>query len=392
VTAPNSGSSRLLDGLRVLDLTRVLAGPIAGRILADLGADVVKLEPPEGDLTRTWGRVVGGLSGYYTRFNAGKRNVCVDLTKPQGPELVRSLAGACDVVIENFRPGVLEKLGLSWAALRERNPALVMLSISGFGQQGEDAQRGAYAGVIHAESGVIARQARLDGIEPLDLIMSVSDVLAGLHGVIGLLAAVTSARATGTGQHVDMAMLHAMCFSDDGGAFTIDGVSQDRSASVWRTAAGSFYIAAHSAAMWKALSRTHNLSDGLAPDATVDDKIRARHDTVQRFLDGLPDREAVGDALDRARLMWGELRDGESVYEAASLRDRDAVRWVDDRAGGQRRVIDSPYRFSDAESGVRGGARYLGEDNAEVLRDWLVLDGAETARLTEAGVLQAGSP
>jgi crotonobetainyl-CoA:carnitine CoA-transferase CaiB-like acyl-CoA transferase len=382
----------LLDGLRVLDLTRVLAGPIAGRILADLGADVVKLEPPEGDLTRTWGRMVAGLSGYYTRFNAGKRNICVDLTRPEGPELVRSLAAASDVVIENFRPGVMEKLGLSWTALRERNRRLVMLSISGFGQQGEDSQRGAYAGVIHAESGVIARQARLDGIEPLDLIMSVSDVLAGLHGVIGLLAAVTSARTTGRGQHVDMAMLHAMCFSDDGGAFTIDGVAQDRSASVWRTHAGSFYIAAHSAAMWKALSRAHNLRDGLPPDATVDDKIRARHATVQRFLDELPDRAAVADALDRARLMWGELRDGESVYEAASLQDRDAVRWVDDRAGGQRRVIDSPYRFSDADSGVRGAARYLGEDNGDVLTDWLGFEDAEVARLTASGVLREVNP
>jgi crotonobetainyl-CoA:carnitine CoA-transferase CaiB-like acyl-CoA transferase len=392
VTDSGAASARLLDGLRVLDLTRVLAGPIAGRILADLGADVVKLEPPEGDLTRSWGRVIGGLSGYYTRFNAGKRNICVDLTKSEGPELVRALAAASDVVIENFRPGVLEKLGLSWTALREGNPRLVMLSISGFGQHGEDSQRGAYAGVVHAESGVIARQARLDGIEPLDLIMSVSDVLAGLHGVIGLLAAVTSARTTGRGQHVDVAMLHAMCFSDDGGAFTLDGVSQDRSASVWRTRAGSFYIAAHSAQMWKSLSRTHDLQDGLPPDATVEDKIRARHAAVQRFFDGLQDRNAVGDALDRARLMWGELRDGESVYTAPSLRDRDAVRWVDDRAGGQRRVIDSPYRFSDADSGVRGAARYLGEDNADVLTDWLGFEDAEVAHLTTSGVLRAVSP
>src|SRR5205085_5578572 len=129
---------RPLDGVRVLDLSRVLSGPFAGRLLSDLGADVVKVEPPEGDPTRWWGEVRHGLSGYYTQQNAGKRNVCIDLKAEGGPELARRLAAVADVVIENFRPGVLDRLGLGWAALSRDNPRLVMLSITGFGQAGPE--------------------------------------------------------------------------------------------------------------------------------------------------------------------------------------------------------------------------------------------------------------
>src|SRR5262245_36342722 len=143
---------RPLDGLRVLDMSRVLAGPYVGRMLADLGADVVKVEPPEGDVTRKWGRVTGGLSGYYTQQNVGKRDVCIDLRAPGGPELVRELASAADVVVENFRPGVMAQYGLDYATLSARNPRLVMLSISGYGQIGPEARRPSYAAVVHAES------------------------------------------------------------------------------------------------------------------------------------------------------------------------------------------------------------------------------------------------
>ena len=118
-----------LEGVKVLDLSRVFAGPIAGRTLSDLGADVVKIEPPDGDVTRLWGRKAAGLSTYFTQQNCGKRNVCIDLRADDGPELVRRLAAHADVVIENFRPGVMAKFGLDWSALRRVNPQLIMLSI-----------------------------------------------------------------------------------------------------------------------------------------------------------------------------------------------------------------------------------------------------------------------
>jgi crotonobetainyl-CoA:carnitine CoA-transferase CaiB-like acyl-CoA transferase len=146
-----------LAGLKVLDLSRVLAGPFAGRMLADLGADVVKVEPPDGDVTRLWGRRIAGIAGFFHQQNVGKRDVCVDLGKPGAAELVIRLATQADVVIENFRPGVMERLGIGWEVLSAANPRLVMVSISGFGQGGPESHKPAYAPIIHAESGVVAR-------------------------------------------------------------------------------------------------------------------------------------------------------------------------------------------------------------------------------------------
>ncbi|MGB0693658.1 MAG: CoA transferase, partial [Pseudomonadales bacterium] len=121
-----------LAGIRVLDMSRVLAGPFAGRMLSDLGADVVKLEPPEGDVTRHWGRKIHDISGYYHQQNVGKRNICVDLAAAEGVKLVKSLVGSADVLIENFRPDVMGRLGLDYETLAAINPRLIMLSISGF--------------------------------------------------------------------------------------------------------------------------------------------------------------------------------------------------------------------------------------------------------------------
>src|SRR4051795_7541179 len=148
-----------VGGGRGLDLSRVFAGPVAGRMLADLGADVVKVEPPEGDVTRTFGR--GPQTAYFRQQNAGKRAITVDLTTTEGRDLVRRLAARADIVLENFRPGVLARFGLGWDDLRAVNPRLVMLSISGFGQEGPERDRAAYAGLIHAEMGIVARQPAL---------------------------------------------------------------------------------------------------------------------------------------------------------------------------------------------------------------------------------------
>ena len=165
-----------LAGLRVLDLSRVFAGPVAGRILSDLGADVVKVEPPDGDVSRNWGRKIAGLSTYFVQQNVGKRNICVDLNHPVGVAIVQELATKADIVIENFRPGVLASFGLDWAGLSVINPRLLMLSISGFGQEGPESRRAAYASIAHAEMGLIARGPELDGAGMHDVTFSAADV------------------------------------------------------------------------------------------------------------------------------------------------------------------------------------------------------------------------
>jgi crotonobetainyl-CoA:carnitine CoA-transferase CaiB-like acyl-CoA transferase len=374
-----------LAGLRVLDLTRVFAGPVAGRVLTDLGADVVKVEPPEGDISREWGRRIAGLSSYFTQQNCGKRDVCIDLGRPEGPGLVASLAAAADVVLENFRPGVLARFGLDWAALSARNPRLVMVSISGFGQDGPEAGRAAYASVLHAETGVMVGS---EGEEPRDLGVSAADVISGLHGVIALLAALRVRDATGLGQHIDIAMIDAMAFSNDFIIDSLDGRYNDRrNGQIWPTAAGPVSLAGGLRWVWKQMSATYGLVDPTPADATIEEKAASRRRIVGEYLVALPDRTAVIETLERAGLAWGEIRELGRVLEQPTLQHRGSVSRIDDRAGGTRPVMRAPYRMSLSGRAEPGIAPHRGEHNAEVLGEWLGASESEIQRWAAAGVL-----
>lgn len=372
-----------LHGVRVLDLTRVFAGPIAGRTLSDLGADVVKVEPPDGDVTRLWGRKTAGLSTYFTQQNCGKRNVCIDLNTEGGPELVAQLAEQADVLIENYRPGVMAKFGLDWGTLSARNPSLIMLSISGFGQDGPESQRAAYASIVHAEAGILP--APVGDEMPLDLDLSAADVLSGMHGVIAVLAALrardTVGNTDGAGQHIDMAMMDAMTFSADIIVNVLDGARRAESINgeVWRTADGPKMVPGGLRWIWHQLATTAGLVDTTPPDADISDKITSRRRIITEFLCGLPDRAAVIAAFDTANLAWADVRDCAEVLESPTLVHRDTVVDVDDRAGGSRKVIRNPYRMSGIDFSDIGVAAFRGEHNAEVLDEWLgvVPDGID---------------
>lgn len=370
-----------LANLRVLDMSRVLAGPFAGRMLSDLGADVVKVEPPDGDVTRTWGKHVGGVPGYYHQQNVGKRNICIDLREPRGVELVKALAAKADLAIENFRPGVADRLGVGYAALSAVNPRLVMLSISGFGQGGPESQRAAYAAVIHAESGLINRQSREGGDPPRDIAMSLADTYSGLHGLVGLLSALWMRERTGVGQHIDIAMIDALLGTDDFLHFALEQSWETKALpnEIWETAAGPILISADFRHIWRSLVASYGLDDPAAADAPVTEKNALRRGAARAFFHQLPDEAAVIAALDRMNLAWGEVRTSESVREQPTVRHRGTLTTVDDRAGGRREVVQSPYRFSAAKSGVRAGAPHRGEHNVEILRDWLEATDADLA-------------
>ncbi len=377
-----------LDGIKVLDLSRVLAGPFAGRMLSDLGADVVKLEPPDGDLTRLWGAVIGGVPGYFHQQNAGKRDICVDLAKPAGVELAKRLAAAADLVIENFRPGVLARLGLGFEVLRSLRSDIVLLSISGFGQKGPEARRPAYAAAIHAESGLVLRQGR-EGRPPADIQMSVADTNAALHGLVAALAALLMRERTGSGQHIDIAMLDAMLVTDDQLHYGLED-SRDTAPSlsdIWPTGAGAVLIAGDFRHVWRQLAGRMGVAQPTPPGAPLAEKIRLRRQAAAAFFAGLKTKEAVREAMDAMNLAWGEVRDTSEVRESLTVRHRGVVADIDDRAGGTRPIVQSPYRFSNAEAGVRGVAPHRGEHNAEVLGEWLGCDEDEIAAWTVAGVL-----
>ena len=369
-------------------MSRVLAGPFAGRMLADLGADVVKIEPPAGDLTRLWGAVIGGVPGYYHQQNVGKRNVCIDLTKPAGVDLAKRLASVADLVIENFRPGVMARLGLDYETLKSVREDIVLLSISGFGQDGPERHRPAYAAAIHAEAGLVRRQAR-DGRPPSDIQMSVGDTNAALHGLTAALAALLMRQRTGLGQHIDIAMLDAMLATDDQLHY---GIEHSRHTApslsdIWRTGMGDVLIAGDFRHIWRQLATKMGVTDPTPPEASLAEKIRLRREAAQAFFDGLDSREQVREAMAEMNLAWGEVRDSADVRESPTVQHRGSIADIDDRAGGTRPIVQSPYRFSNAESGVRGVAPHQGEHNADALADWLGSGAEEVARWVDAGVL-----
>lgn len=378
-----------LAGLKVLDFSRVLAGPFAGRMLSDLGADVVKIEPPDGDVTRSWGRVVGGVPGYYHQQNAGKRNICLDLRAAGARDLVLALATQADILIENFRPDVMPRLGLGYDALSAANPRLIMLSISGFGRDGPESRRPAYAPIVHAELGLLARGARRGRIAHQEIPLSVADTNAGLHGLIGVLAALHLRSRTGLGQHVDMAMMDATLVTDDQIHYELEN-SEDTASlptDVWQTKAGPILVSSDFRFLWRRLTQAGHVADITTPEMDLPAKIAARRAAAATYLAGLRDWDEVDKVMSAMNIAWGQVREGKSLREQPTLAHRQSIAEIDDRAGGMRPIPQSPYRFSNARSGVRGPAPHRGEHNGDVLQEWLGLTPGQIEALLATGVV-----
>ena len=389
MTESKTAANYPLAHLKVLDFSRVLAGPFAGRLLCDLGADVVKVEPPDGDITRLWGRVIGNLPGYYQQQNAGKRNICIDLRADDGRQLALDLAAQADILIENFRADVMPRLGLDYEALQAVNPRLVMLSISGFGQGGPESHRPAYAPIIHAEAGLLARQARRGRIPYRDLPLSVADTNASLHGLVGVLAAIIQRQQTRVGQHIDIAMIDATVATDDQLQYDLEDseTTGPLPSETWESGAGWVLVSADFRHLWRMLAGEFGLTDPTHKTMPLPEKIRLRRERMQAFFATLESWDAVEAAMARMNIAWGRVREPADLAEQPTLAAHGLIRSMDDRAGGQRPMVQAPWRFSNAEHGVRGPAPHRGEHNEAVLADWLGRSAAEAEALAAAGVL-----
>ena len=198
-----------LSGVRVLDLTRVLSGPFCTALLGDLGADIIKIEAPEGDSVRRQGAIKDGLSWYFAQFNRNKRSVRLDLRKPEGREILARLITQADVLVENFRPGVLARMGFSEARLKELRPSLVTCAINGFGSTGPYRDRPAFDFIAQAMSGFMSVNGHDDG-PPLRSGLPISDLVAGLYGALAITASVLRARTTGQGQQAEVSLTNGM--------------------------------------------------------------------------------------------------------------------------------------------------------------------------------------
>ena len=364
-----------LTGLRVLDFSRVLAGPFAARMLSDLGADVVKVEPPDGDVTRYWGKEIAGQAGYYHQQNAGKRNICIDLQAEGANTLILELTKQADLVIENYRSDVMPRLGLGYDDLKIANPGIIMLSISGFGQASPESKRPAYAPVIHAESGLIRRSNELRGVELHDLPLSVADTNASLHGLIAALSALHMRARTGLGQHIDMAMIEATVATDDQLHYDLDASHHTGPLpnEIWELPFGAVLLSTDFRYFFRLLVAELGLTDPATEKMELEEKIALRRQAAQEFLVGLKTREKFTEAMAAINIPWGDVRDPSKVTAQPTLMARGTFTEIDDRNGGKRFITQSPYHFSEAASGVRGSVAYRGENYAEILTDWLGL-------------------
>jgi CoA:oxalate CoA-transferase len=362
-------------------MSQAISGPYAGRILSDLGADVVRVDGPRTDVTDLFGVVVDGRAGMYAQMNAGKRNIGIDLAAEGGVGLVRDLAATADVLIENFRPGVMDRLGLGYESLIAANPRLVMVSVSGFGSSGPDAGRRALAPVIHAESGLIARQAQLDDREPADLPVALADTVTGLHAAIAILAALHQRAVSGSGQHIELSMLAAVAASDDHAHAAIDGSAEPYSSrgTIWHAPGGSILIAAPPKHAWAMLARHGLIADPAPPGSDLPVKTQLRQQAIQDWMTGFASRDELIAALESAGVAWAELADSPAVFAGGAH--------TSPIPGADRRVVAMPYVFSAATAAVPRGVARRGEHNAEALADWLGLDPAGIADLTARGVL-----
>ncbi len=381
-----------LAGVRVLDFSQVLAGPYTTRVLAELGADVIKVEAPAGDLTRVIApKRDRGASGLYTWANLGKRNVCIDLAKPEGRALALGLVRASQVVVENFRPGVAGRLGIGWDAVHAANSRAVMVSVNGFGSDSSRRDHGAFAPTMHAATGLIEYQARKGGTKMVNLPDARADLTTSLHATIGLLAALRSAERSGVGQRVEIAMFDAVLGTYPETPFELLEPPEIREEPPPFDAGKNGFVAVAGPPqhVWAVIAKAFAIEDPAPRDADVPTKARLRHAALERWMAAQPSREALLAQLERERIACAAVVTLRDALTGDFAREREVLRNVDDRRGGTRPVTRLPYRFSNTEVGSVRAAPRRGEHNAEVLAEVLGLAEDRIAALVAGGVLLA---
>ncbi len=396
-----------LSDVTVLDLTRALAGPICGRLLSDLGARVIKVEPPDGDLTRLLVPRVDGQSPYFVQYNAGKECVSIDLHTSAGRELFLQLVPHADIVLENYRPGVMDRLGIGYDQLNKANPEVIMASVSGWGHNNSRSDQGAFASAIHAEAGVTEMVARRRAEEPRNDPMSHSDTYTGLHALGAVLAALHLRDRTGEGQKVEVSMAESTLMVNDLAAIEMSG--QDPAVGfkggqnwspVLRMANGryvSITIDITTNDGFRYISEAMGQPE-LAEDprfAIIEDRVANRDaltEVLAQFIATFEDAAAVEAAIGPSAVLAAEVRTVPELATTDWATERGAFVEIDTGRGEMVTVPQSPWRFQDVDAGVTPFAGYRGQHNREVLSDLLGLSTAELDVLEADSVISSRPP
>jgi len=390
-----------LSHLRILDLSRVLAGPWASQTLADLGAEVIKVERPGGgDDTRSWGPPwLGEQSAYFLGANRGKKSITVDLSRPEGQQIVRRLAGLSDVLLENYKVGALAKYGLSYEALAAENPRLVYCSITGFGQTGPYRDRAGYDFLVQGMGGLMSITGDADG-PPMKVGVAITDILTGMYAVTGILAALAQREKSGRGQHLDIALLDVQVamLANQAENFLVTGQAPARLGNshpsivpyrAFATADGHIVLAAGNDGQFARFCEVANRPD-LPRDprySTNAARVSNRGELEPLLAQILATRKSADwiSALEVASVPCGPINDLAQVFSDPQVVHR-GMRMEANSADGQAvPMVRSPLRLSAAVPCAAPPA--LGAHTEEVLVELLRMSPAEVSALRDSGVL-----
>jgi len=397
-----AGWSGPLAGVRVIDFTRVLAGPAASLALADLGAEVFKIEPPgTGDETRSFPPIRDGESHYYLAVNRGKKSIVVDLKTPEGLALVKDLAARCDVLVENYRPGVMERLGLGWEELHAANPRLIYCSISGYGQTGPLRDRPSFDIVLQAMSGALSMNGEAGGL-PTKLGIPLGDLVGGINGPIGVLSALYERERTGKGRHIDISLMDGLMgmlgYIAQLAFFT--GSDPQRVGSqhpnlvpygIFPAREGSIVIACLTPSFWARICRSIGREE-LAEDP--------RYDTLEKRRDAREEVNAIiadftaSHCVDELAAIFtahevphAPILGVSEALAQPQAQARGMVVETEHAVLGTIPIVNRSIRFTDAEQPVPEAPPVLGQHTDAILAEVLDLSPERIAMLRSAGIV-----
>ena len=392
-----------LDGLTVLDLTRVLSGPYCTMMLADMGARVIKIEHPErGDDTRGWGPpFVSGESTYFLSVNRNKESVTLDFKTPEGREVLDALIERADVLVENFRPGTLDRLGLGYTDVRSRNPQLVYVSISGFGQTGPRRQEPGYDAAIQAEGGLMSITGDANG-PGYRLGVAIADITAGMFAAYGTSLALFARQRSNQGQLVDIGMLDsvaALLTYQAGIHFATGGIPErlgNRHPTVvpyetFEATDGEFVLAVGNDALWRKFCIVAGLEEIVADPRFATNRARVQaYDELRPLLERAlrtRSRQTWIEDLTAAGVPCGDVRNIAQVLADPQLAAREMVTELEHIVAGKIRVLGIPIKLSETPGAVKNPPPALGEHTDKVLEELLDINQAERSRLRQLGAI-----
>lgn len=389
-------------GVRVLDLSRILSGPYCTMVLADFGAEVIKVERPgAGDDTRHWGPpFVGGESGYFLSINRNKKSITVDMSTPEGREIIYRLARTADVAIENFRPGTADRLGIGYERLRQENPSIIYCSISGFGQTGPYRDRPGYDALAQAMSGMMAITGEPDG-PPMKHGMSIADIGAGMWAVFAIAAALYHRERTGEGQAIDVSLLDAQLswLTYAAGNYFASGTNPGRYGSAhpnivpyqpFATADGYIMLAVGNDRLWQQFCQAAGrpeLADqpGFRTNA---ERVTNRAEVVATVAAIMAQRTTAEwmEVLERVGVPAGPINTVEQILRDPHVLAREMVVTLQHPTAGEVKTVGIPAKLSDTPGTVRSAPPLLGQHTDEILAE-LGYDAAAIADLRERGIV-----